>query len=191
MEHNLSAEQLQAAHESADPHNTARRGCVLQTEEMFRDIDASAPEHGLQGLVIERNMSTEQLETAHSKSGIAADRPDDSQLTVNAPALLDRPVPAKANPMARLHETGTAASPSCKISVHPCVLEDEPWSALCNLLPLEPLCSVIRLSCSNDSTLVNTARHPGHMWYITAVSSTCTILARATLSAMTRHSPCP
>ena len=163
MEHNLSAEQLQAAHESADPHNTARRGCVLQTEEMFRDIDASAPEHGLQGLVIERNMSTEQLETAHSKSGIAADRPDDSQLTVNAPALLDRPVPAKANPMARLHETGTAASPSCKLLAHPYVLKDELWLASCNPLPMEPLCSVIHLSCPDNSTAINTARHPGHM----------------------------
>ena len=102
---------------------------MLQTEDMFRDIDTAAPEHGLQGLVIERNMSTEQLEAAHSKSGIAADRPDDSQLTVNAPALLDRPVPAKANPMARFHETGTAASLSRKILVHPCVLKDEHWLA--------------------------------------------------------------
>lgn len=86
-----------------------RRLCVLQTEDLFRDDDTArgdGPSSMLEGLVIERNLSSEQLSAALPKSGSAADETDAAQLTLNAPALLDRPVPARANPMARLHELG-------------------------------------------------------------------------------------
>ena len=91
-------------------HHTERRSCLLQTEDMFRDDDTArgdGPSSLLEGLVIERNLSSEQLTATLPKSGSAIDDTDAAQLTVNAPALLDRPVPARANPMARLHELGT------------------------------------------------------------------------------------
>ena len=101
---------------------------MLQTEDMFRDDDTArgdGPSSLLEGLVIERNLSGEQVTATLSKSGTSADEEDRAQLTVNAPALLDRPVPARANPMARIHELGVHTSacygypPSCVVSCAP------------------------------------------------------------------------
>ena len=95
---------------------TSHRGVwVLQTDDMFRDDDAAwgdGPSSQLEGLVIERNLSGEQLAAAVSGSRAAVDDADEAQLTLNAPALLHRPIPARANPMARLHEPGTTWHPA-------------------------------------------------------------------------------
>lgn len=81
---------------------------MLQTEDMFRDPDAPVPESQrpdgeLQRLVIERNLSSDQSEAPNVRSATNGEA-EGMQMTVNAPALLDRPVPARANPMARFHE---------------------------------------------------------------------------------------
>ena len=111
----LAASQSPAALSNATGGCASHREiCVLQTEDMFRDDDTArgdGPSSLLEGLVIERNLSGEQLTAALSKSGTSADEADRAQLTVNAPALLDRPVPARANPMARIHELGGRAAP--------------------------------------------------------------------------------
>ena len=92
---------------------TPRDTSVLQTEEMFRDDDTARGEGpaSLERLVIERNLSAEQLHAALSKSGASTEEPDEAQLTASSPAQLDRPLPARANPMARIHELG--ATPVC------------------------------------------------------------------------------
>ena len=81
---------------------------MLQTEDMFRDPDAPVPEGQrpdgeLQRLIIERNLSSDQFEAPNLRS-VTNGGAEGTQMTVNAPALLDRPVPARANPMARFHE---------------------------------------------------------------------------------------
>ncbi len=86
-----------------------------QTEDMFRDIDGPVPkgqmpDGELQRLVIERNLSSEQFEAPNPRSPTNGEV-ERTQMTVNAPALLDRPVPARANPMARLHEQSKHAWP--------------------------------------------------------------------------------
>lgn len=107
---------LAATCTSAAKMGASNRGIwVLQTEEMFRDDDTArgdGPSSLLQGLVIERNLSGEHLTAAVSKGRTAVDDTDEAQLILNAPALLDRPVPARANPMARLHELGVTCSTS-------------------------------------------------------------------------------
>lgn len=81
---------------------------MLQTEDMFRDPDAPVPEGQrpdgeLQRLIIERNLSSDQFEAPNLRSATNGEA-EGTQMTINAPALLDRPVPARANPMARFHE---------------------------------------------------------------------------------------
>ena len=63
----------------------------------------------LDRLVIERNISTERLDAGQSESAPAPDEGEDAEVTVNGPQLLEKPVPARANPMARLHESGWRA----------------------------------------------------------------------------------
>ena len=55
------------------------------------------------GMIIERNLSSDQFEAPNLRSATNGGA-EGTQMTVNAPALLDRPVPARANPMARFHE---------------------------------------------------------------------------------------
>ena len=82
-----------------------------QLENTFDDPDLGAPDARLERLVIERNISAERLDAGQPKGAPGPDEREDAQLTVNGPQLLEKPVPASANPMARLHESGRRAAP--------------------------------------------------------------------------------
>ena len=79
---------------------------TLQLENTFEDPDVGAPDAQLERLVIERNISSEHLDAGQPEGAPGPDGREDAQLTVNGPQLLEKPVPARANPMARLHESG-------------------------------------------------------------------------------------
>ena len=84
--------------------------CKLQLENTFDDPDIGVPDAQLERLVIERNISSEQLDAGQPEGAPGPDEREDAQLTVNGPQLLEKPVPARANPMARLHESGPPAA---------------------------------------------------------------------------------
>ena len=84
--------------------------CKLQLENTFDDPDIGVPDAQLERLVIERNISAEQLDAGQLEGAPGPDEREDAQLTMNGPQLLEKPVPARANPMARLHESGRRAA---------------------------------------------------------------------------------
>lgn len=86
-------------------HVLEREFC-LQDEELFRSEGSTQ----LDGIMIDRmaGSSEEQSQRPHSEP---------EQFTVNAPHLLDRPVPAKPNPMARFIESSAQLS-HCHIAKH-------------------------------------------------------------------------
>jgi hypothetical protein len=76
----------------------------LQGEDLFNSEGSSTQ---LDGLVIEQNSafaSEQRLSSPRQQRGSAGGS-DAEQFTINTPHLLDRPVPAKPNPMARLIES--------------------------------------------------------------------------------------
>ena len=83
-----------------------------QLENTFEleDPDIGVPDAQLERLVIERNVSAERLDAGQPGGAPGPDEREDAQLTVSGPQLLEKPVPASANPMARLHESGPPAA---------------------------------------------------------------------------------
>ena len=74
---------------------------MLQRAVCLPQDDAFNLNPQLDGLTIEQSMSP---------NGTMMSQPE--QLTVNVPSLLDRPVPAKPNPMARFVESSTLPRPT-------------------------------------------------------------------------------